>query len=255
MPSIVGVMAGSEPDTWMGGAQREFVTTLWTVVVRAKDPTSPERREALQKLIETYWKPLYHFVRRRGQDQDRAKDTVQSFFATLMEKDLLKFVQPSRGRFRTFLLLAMKSHVSSVKEHDTALKRGGGKPLFSLDFEAAEQEIEDKSSDESPDQVYRREWALRVLKQALDSLRSKFEEEGRREEFEAVKLHLGAGSGERRSYAEIGTTLGLSEDEVRKRIHRARTLYREEIIGIIRAYTENESEVHEELDDLLSAFR
>lgn len=243
-------MGNRDADTWMGGPQDAFRTTLWTVVINAKDPASPERRAALQKLIETYWKPLYLFVRRKGQNSETAKDTVQSFFTTLLEKDLLQYLQPGRAKFRTFLLLALKHHMSDRVDHDTAIKRGGGKHAFSMDFSGAEKDVAEA---DSPDQIFRREWGLQVLQQALALLKADYATADRAREFEQLRNHLGPASNERHSYTDMGAALGLTEGEVRHRVSRARAAYREKVLDIIRAYSEGPEQVQEELHDLFSA--
>lgn len=247
-------MTTREGDTWIGGAKGEFESTLWSVVVRAKDASSPERREALQRLIEIYWKPLYHYVRRRGQSREAAKDTVQSFFTALLEKDLLQYLDPGRAKFRTFLQIALKHHMSDARDREKAVKRGGGRPIFSLDFSAADREYgDDAAMEETPEQTYRREWGVRVLEQALEAVRAEFAGAGREREFDEIKLHLAAGPGEKRSYADLGRMFDVSEGEIAHRIHRARSRFKEKILLVIRSYTETPEQVQEELRDLFSA--
>jgi RNA polymerase sigma factor (sigma-70 family) len=247
-------MAGRERETWIGGPQGEFRTTHWSVVVRARDPASPERQEALRRLIGTYWKPLYNYVRRSGQDSESAKDIVQNFFTALLEKDLLQYVQSDRAKFRTFLRMALKHQMSDQRDRTTAIKRGGGKSIFSLDFSGAEREFSDEPAiDEPPDQAFRREWGLRVLHQGLLALRSEFGAEGREPEFEALKSHLVARPDHKRTYADLAGSLGLTESEVSHRIDRARARYRELILQVIRSYTESDDQVQEELRDLFAA--
>jgi RNA polymerase sigma-70 factor (ECF subfamily) len=247
-------MACREDETSMGGLRREFETTLWTIVVNAKDPASPERRQALQKLIETYWKPLYHYVRRKGHDSEASKDAVQSFFTSVMEKDLLQYVQPGRAKFRTFLMLALKHHMSDAWDRATAHKRGGASRVVTLDFSAAENDIADAGPrTDSPDQAFRREWGSRVLEQALDALRADFGNAGRGAEFEAFKNHLGTTQDEKRSYADLADDLNMTEGDIRNRIHRARSRYRELVVAVIRSYCETPAQVDEEIRDLFSA--
>src|SRR5438045_2374386 len=95
---------GPHGDTSIGGAKRGFQSTLWTVVLTAKDPSSRDRRDALQQLIEAYWKPVYLFIRRRGNDREAAKDLAQGFFTALLDRNFLQYVDRGRGKFRTFLL-------------------------------------------------------------------------------------------------------------------------------------------------------
>lgn len=239
-------------ETSIGGPNRAFASTLWSVVLTARDPEAPGRRDALQKLIETYWKPAYFFIRRKGADAESAKDLAQGFFAALLERNFLQYVRKDRGRFRTFLLTALDHWLADERDRAGALKRGGGRAGFSLDFARAELEM--AGTPDAPDRAFRRDWALRVLARGLDVLRASFESSGRREEFEALRLHLAIGGDAPPSYADLARRLGLSEQDVANRIHRARAGYREAILEVVRAYSENEEEAREELRDLFSAF-
>jgi RNA polymerase sigma-70 factor (ECF subfamily) len=242
-------------DTATGGVQRSFHSTLWTVVLAAKDPASPHRKAALETLVQAYWKPLYWFVRRRGNDLETSKDITQGFFASLIEKNFLQSVGREKGKFRTFLLAALQHYLSDHYDRSKALKRGGGVAPFSLNFDEAEAEsLVGRSQGETPDQLFRREWAVRVLSQAMQGLREEYAASRRLEEFETLKTHLNYGATAGPSYAELAKQLGVSESDVRNRIHRARVHFRESILKVIRSYTESESECQEELRDLFAAF-
>lgn len=246
-------MIPGEDDTAIGGPKRGFQSTLWTDVLSAKDPSAPGRREALQRLIETYWKPVYLFIRRKGNDREIAKDLAQGFFAALLERNFLQYVQRDRGKFRTFLLTALEHFLADEHDRDQALKRGGGRQAVSIDFASAEAAMRSPAAD-PPDHLFRRDWALRVLAQALETLRTSFAAKGRAAEFDALRLHLTEGTRGAPSGAELARTLGVSEGEARKRVHRARADYREAILEVIRSYTETEADAQEELAELLGAF-
>ncbi|MBI2933668.1 MAG: sigma-70 family RNA polymerase sigma factor [Planctomycetes bacterium] len=232
-----------------------FQPTLWSVVLRAKDPASPERRDALERLLQIYWKPAYFFLRGRGLDVEAAKDIAQGFFTAFLERDALRHVERGRGKFRTFLLTSLENYLADEKDRARAQKRGGGRPPLSLDFADAEREFSrEPEARESPDRLFRRKWALRVIGNAFDALRRGFEEAGRIAEFEALRRHLSATATEAPSYADVAKQLGVSETEVKVRIHRARRRYREAILAEIRSYTETEGDAQEELRDLFSAF-
>ena len=115
-----------------------FGTTHWSLVLAARGHVTPEAREALAALCETYWYPLYAFVRRKGYDHDGAQDLVQGFFLRLLEKDDLSAVAPAKGRFRSYLLAACTHYLANQRVHDRALKRGG-RPPISLDSAQAER--------------------------------------------------------------------------------------------------------------------
>jgi RNA polymerase sigma factor (sigma-70 family) len=235
-------------------AAGEFRTTLWTVVLTAKDASSAERREALETLIARYWKPLYAFIRRRGSDPEAGKDITQGFFTALIEKNYLQSVDRDKGRFRTFLLAAFRHYAADEFDRGAALKRGGGRAAVAMDFEQAEAEgLLDVNATESPDQIYLREWALQVLAQALGALKAEYASTGRGPEFEALQGHLGQNSAEA-SYADLARRLGCSESDVRNRLHRARVHLREAILRVIRSYSATEESAQDELRDLFSAF-
>ncbi|HLF92173.1 MAG TPA: sigma-70 family RNA polymerase sigma factor [Planctomycetota bacterium] len=248
-------MVGLGSDGGTGGLRSAFPSTLWTVVLRAKDAASPERRQALETLIQLYWKPLYHFVRRRGNDPEKSADLVQSFFTALLERDALRSVDRSLGRFRTFLLTAFTNFVTDEYDRSIALKRGGGARLLSLDYSSAEAEVLEASVEGTPpEQVYTREWALRVLGHALGLLQQDYESAENLAEFDAFRRHLSYGDTPRPSYEEMGRSLGVSESVVRNRLHEARKRYADAILRVIRSYTKTEEDAQEELRDLFKAF-
>lgn len=240
-------------DTAIGGPRKGFQSTLWTMVLAAKDPASADRRGALQTLIETYWKPVYLFIRRRGNDREAAKDLAQGFFTALLERNFLQYVQRGRGKFRTFLLTALEHYMADEHDRAQALKRGGGRQTFSIDFAAAESAMRLPAS-EPPDRLFRRDWALRVMGQALEALKADFTLKGRAAEFDVLRLHLTEGTRGAPTGAELARALGVSEGEARKRVHRARLEYRESILAVIRTYSETEADAQEELSELLGAF-
>jgi RNA polymerase sigma-70 factor (ECF subfamily) len=240
-------------DTSIGGSAGSFQSTLWTQVLRAKQSDGPERRSALEKLIGTYWKPVYLYVRRKGNPSEPAKDLVQGFFTALLEKNYLQYVDRGRGKFRTFLLTALDHYMADEWDRARAQKRGGGAAPLPLDFDRADGELLRDPSTRSPDAGFRRDWALRVMAEALQVVRSEFARAGRDAEFDALRLHLSYGTGNPPSYREIADRLGLTEDDVRTRIHRARQRYREAVLETLRASTETEEEAREELRDLLAA--
>ena len=198
-------------------------------------------------------------ARRAGENWNAADhgsgnvDIAQGFFTALLERNFLQYVQRDRGKFRTFLLTALQHYLADEHDRAQALKRGGGRQALSIDFAAAEAALHGPAS-EPPDRMFRRDWALRVMAQALEALRSEFAAQGRAEEFGALRFHLTEGTKGAPSGAELAKTLGLSEGEARKRVHRARTEYREAILRVIRDYTESEEDAREELADLLTAF-
>lgn len=234
----------SAPDT-----AAAFQPTLWTVVLRAKDPAAPDRRDALERLFGIYWKPLYVLLRREH-GPEAAQDLVQGFFATFLEKDYLKSVDRAKGSFRAFLRAALRHYVADDRDRERAQKRGGGRAPLSLDFARAETEIA-RTPEEPPERAFERQWAQEVLKRALQALRAEFRD--RPAEFEALHLYLAAGGRGGLTHAELARKLGMSEFDVNNRVHRLRGRYRQLILEEVRAYTESPEEVEGELRDLFAA--
>ena len=216
-------MSSRSPETEIGGPERSAPQTLWTLVLKAKDPTSPERRAALERLIQAYWKLAYFFIRRRGNDVEASKDIEQGLFAALLERNFLQYVKRGHGKFRTFLLTALQHYMADEFDRSQALKRGGGHSIVPLDFAKAESEVAPGSvAGASPEKIYHREWATRVMGEAMQSVRTEFECSGRSAEFEAMKLYLTQARPEGSSYAELGGVLGVSESDVRSRVRALR---------------------------------
>ena len=237
-------------DTGAGGPQ--FRTTLWTVILAAKDSSSVQRREALETLIHRYWKPLYTFIRRRGHDSESSKDITQGFFTALIEKNFLEYVDQGKGKFRTFLLAAFQHYAADQFDRRSALKRGGGNRVLSMDFELAESEgLLETNGSETTEQIFLREWALQVLAQAMSALKAEYASEGRSAEFDALHGHLGPPAA---NYSDLARRLDISESDVRNRLHRARIRFRDAILGVIRSYSATEEDAQDELRDLFTAF-
>ena len=147
----------------------KVATTQWSQVLAARDGSGTEAREALEFLCQTYWQPLYAYIRHQGADPDEARDLTQGFFAEFLEKDFLADVDPSKGRFRAFLLASLRHFLSHQREQARTLKRGGGIRTLSLDTEVAEERyVAEAASERTPDEVFDRRWAMTVLDRAMD---------------------------------------------------------------------------------------
>jgi len=231
-----------------------FRPTLWTVVLRAKDPAAPDRREALERLFQTYWKPVY-FLIRRTRDAEAAQDIAQGFFTAFLEKDFLKSVEREKGKFRTFLCVALRHYMADEYDRASAQKRGGGRSPLPLDFARAETEISRvPAAKDDPEKYFQRQWALEVIKRALQALRAEFQASDRLAEFEAISLYLSAGGKDAPSHVDLAKRLSLSESDVNNRVHRLRQRYRELILEEVRSYSDSEEEAQQEVRDLFSAF-
>ena len=148
-----------------------FRTTHWSVVLAARTASSPDYRDALITLCETYWFPIYSYLRRQEYDVHEAKDHVQGFFATIIEKQGLRSVNPEKGKFRSYLLGALKHYLADARDRDKAQKRGGGIKVISLNIKNCENQLNMESRNGlSPEQQYDRSWALNILQRAIKRL-------------------------------------------------------------------------------------
>lgn len=220
-------MPNAPIDSSTRSRHEQFVTTHWSVVMAAARGENLQAGAALEKLCEAYWYPLYAFVRRLGHNSHDAEDVVQGFFARCVEKNYLHSVDQAKGRFRSFLLLALKRYLAKEHEKSHARKRGGGQAVIALDGLAAEQRYALEPAEQfSADKLYERRWALTLLEQVLSRLREEQAAAGRLEAFEQMKEFLQSG-GRGTPHSELASRLGASEGSVKVAIHRLRRRYRE----------------------------
>src|SRR5687767_4384504 len=173
------------------GGETPFLTTRWSVVLEA-GRGGEGARAALSELCETYWYPLYAYVRRRGYAAEDSADLTQAFFARLLEKNVVHAADPARGRFRAFLLGSLKNFLANEWDRVHAQKRGGGKVPISLDFQAADERFsrEPAAAALTPEREYERNWALAVLERALARLEGEYAKRGRQSLFARLKPAL-----------------------------------------------------------------
>jgi RNA polymerase sigma factor (sigma-70 family) len=214
-----------------------FATTHWSVVLAATDGESPEAVAALERLCETYWYPVYAYVRHRGYCPEDAKDLTQEFFYRLVHKDYLAQVDPSKGKFRSFLLAAINHFLAKEWARSRTIKRGGRTTFIPLDEAQAEQGYQaELLGEHSPEEIYDRAWALALLGKVLRRLREDTVAAGHADRFEELK---GVLMGERPSlsYAELGLRLGTTEAALKMTMQRLRRRYaellREEIANTV----------------------
>jgi RNA polymerase sigma-70 factor (ECF subfamily) len=222
-----------------------FHTTRWSIVLAAgREATSESSSSALETLCQTYWYPLYVYIRRRTGGVHEAQDVTQAFFERLLEKKTLANADPDRGRFRAFLLTACKRFVVNEWKKENTVKRGGGKATLSLDFEAAENRYSLEPTETlTPEILYEQQWAITLLDSVLDQLEAEFATRDKQAQFEVLKPFL---SGSKTlSQAEAGEQLGMQEGAVKVAVHRMRTRYRE----LIRAEIAQTVESPEQIDD------
>jgi RNA polymerase sigma factor (sigma-70 family) len=231
-----------------GGAS--FATTHWSVVARCALTEVPEAAEALARLCETYWPPVYSFVRRRGYRPPDAQDLTQAFFAYLLETKAYARTDPALGKFRSFLLASVKHFLADNWDRSQAVKRGGDFHFVSLNQEAAEALYEPEiAEDSTPERLFDLRWAKALTSGALNSLREELEAEGRAQLFAELKSFLAGGS-VLPSYDTASVRTGMSRAAVKTQVHRLRQRYREIVRREIARTVSAPGEIDEELHHL-----
>lgn len=232
-----------------GGSTGGFGPTRWTLVRRA-GVDSAEGRAALSDLCEAYWAPVFRFLCRDGRDEDTARELAQEFFARLLERGGLQGADPARGRFRTFLLGAVKHFLAARRARDRAWKRGGGVETLPLEESGQEWEAGEPCTMPEDDAFFDREWALRVMDRGLRALESEWTCEGRAAQFTVLKPWL-VGAAAAPAHAEAARALGTSEGAVKVAVHRLRRRFGDLIRAEIRATVEDGEPVEAELAYLI----
>ncbi len=228
-----------------------FASTRWTIVLDAGESQTPpdEALSALSELCRIYWRPIFLFLRRQGSNPDDAQDLTQGFFAHLIESRAYARADPEKGRFRSFLLGALKHFVAHARAHDRRQKRGGGMILGQLDTAAiAEADARAASLQTwSAERVYEREWAETLLRQALDRLAEECALAGKDELFKQLNSHLSVSSEAAVPYEEMSLRLGRPITTLRSDVARLRSRYRailrEEVGGTVAKASEVDAEL------------
>lgn len=228
------------------------MTTHWSVVLRAKDKSSPDCQQALETLCRTYWYPLYAFVRVSGYSSHDAQDLTQGFFMRLLAKDYLRVVEPEKGRFRTFLKMALKRFLIHEWDKVRAEKRGGGQPGLSFDTVLAEQLFQKEKADtHEADQIYDRRWALTLLGEATARLEGEYAESGKANELEQLKPYLTAERGSI-PYGTVASALQTSDGAARVALHRLRKRFRDVFRDVVAETVSAPEDLDQEVSYILA---
>jgi len=228
-----------------GGAS--FATTHWSEVARCALTDVPSATNALAQLCETYWPPIYSFIRRRGYPPPDAQDLTQSFFAFFLRTKAYARTDKFHGKFRSFLLASVKNFLSDNWDRDQAIRRGGGYQFVSLDQETAEAFYDAfNASDSTAEHLFELRWAKRLTASALNSLREELQAEGKLKLFEQLKNFLTGGS-VIPSYDEASARMDLPRATVKTHVHRLRQRYREIVRREIARTVSAPHEIDEEL--------
>jgi len=233
-----------------------FHDTRWTLVSRSRG-SDTQAKAALSELCEAYYAPVVAFLRRDGRDEDRARELAHDFFARLLQGDAINGADPLRGRFRSYLLSAVKRFAADQRDRAHAAKRGGGRIHAVIDSDAEQTgaglQIADASV-EAPDEAFDRQWALTLLARALSTLEAELRDSGKGLQFDTLKPWLTA-DGDATPQSEAAAKLGLSDETVKVAIHRLRKRFRDAVKAEIAQTVSDLGNVREELDALMAALR
>lgn len=225
--------------------RHQFPTTRWTFVLSAgADDT---RREALTWLCENYWYPIYAYLRRRGQSLAAAEDLTQSFLASFLERRSMETADPARGRFRSYLLGALRNFLADSYDYDQAKRRGGGVEIRSYSFAAGEERYLRCPDSLSPEALYEQQWAFALVERVLHLMRAEHEAAGKAAVFEELKGFLTTDG----DYTKAAVALGMQPGAVRVMVHRLRRRYRDLFTAEIAETVAEPQDVQDEIRHLI----
>jgi RNA polymerase sigma factor (sigma-70 family) len=225
----------------------QFPSTRWSTILKAGSTENPDSHDALSRLCERYWYPLYAYVRRRGYPFQKAQDLTQDFFAVLLEKNYLKDVQRERGKFRSFLLASLNHFLANDWDRSNAQKRGGGKVMFLSDLSSAENRYQlEPAHDLTPQHIFEKCWALALLDQTFRRLEEDMAKQGNQQHFGTLKPYLIPQS-ENSSYKDIAKVLNMTEGAVKVAVFRLRKRFRELLCEEIADTIDNPHELEDEI--------
>ena len=237
----------------MVSPQQWFVTTHWSVVLSAKNGSGEQANVALNRQCDTYWVTMYALVRRCGHEPHDERVLVQECVARLLARDFLRAVDRSKGKFRSFLLAALDHFLANEWRRAKAQKRGGKFSFVSINDETAEQPyLQVASTDQSPEKVFERQWAMTFFSQVLARLRAEYVASGKQALFGELKVFL---TGEKHSarYNDLAAKFNTTEDALKMAVSRLRRRYGELLRAEIANTVSCPHEVDEELRALFAA--
>jgi RNA polymerase sigma factor (sigma-70 family) len=229
-----------------------FHTTRWTVIAAARDKNSAASLAAWDQLARRYWPAVFAYVRGRGFATHDAQDLTQDFFARLLRLDDLRAADPAKGRFRTFLRVAISRFLLNEWDRRRAAKRGGGREVVSLDaLDTPARERAEPVDEASAERIYERRWALTLLERALARLRAEYEGSGRAAEFAALKELLVADRADV-DHAALAANLNTTEGAARVALHRLRKRLRVHFRAEVADTVADEGELEAELRHVIA---
>ena len=236
-------------------AAGRFRTTHWSVILLSAQTQVPGSQTALADLYRLYWYPLYAFVRRRGYNAEDAQDLTQGFFCSLLERKSLRQVAPQRGKFRSFLLAALKNYLSDEFDRERSIKRGGQIEFVTLDFEDGEERFREDAADSlTAEKIFDARWAMTLLAEAGKRLRDEYHSQGKAGVIEILQAFLDpTNSKQLPSYEEAAAKLKISLGGVKTLIHRLRKRYHELLREEVARTVTDPQSVDEEIHALCEA--
>ena len=236
----------------MISASKNFHTTRWTIVRKAQGET-PEAKSALSELCQTYYTPIFRFLLLQGKSHDEAEELSHSFFARLLGKNSIHHADQKKGRFRSYLLGALKHYLAEDHRNKGRLKRGGNIKHQSLDEPATEATSSPQLTDPTssiPDSYFDREWALALMDRGLRTVEATFTKNGKPIQFKILKPWL-MGDSTTLCQASAAVALNLSPGAIKVSIHRLRKAFADAIRAEIAQTVDTPEEISQELNYLI----
>jgi RNA polymerase sigma factor (sigma-70 family) len=237
-------------DTVIGGQSDKFPLTRWSAIVAARSDDAAERSRSLEILIAAYWKPVYKYIRMRWRrSNEDAKDLTQGFFTKAMEKGYFDSYDPAKARFRTFLRTCLDAYIANEDKAAQRLKRGGGAPLLSLDFESAEGELRHAEIPDTAtmDEYFDREWLRSLFALAIDTLRQECEGRGKSIHFQLFERYdLDETHASKLTYEQLASEFGISASNVTNYLAFARREFRRIVLEKLHEITATDEEFRSE---------
>ncbi len=206
-------------------------------------------RAAFEELCQAYWRPLYAFLRRKGRSPQDAEDVIQGFFVWFMERGLAERADPKRGRFRNFLLAALRQFEARQFQYQSAEKRSPERPTVSLDFGDGEANYPSYGTDDkTPEMLFEQTWAASVLDRAMAALRDDMSAAGKERLFDCLRRMMTDGRDS--TTKQAAQQLGMSEGAVRVAVHRMKRRFAKKVRAVVAETVENEADIDDEMNEL-----
>ena len=249
---------GSREKTSMGGPHEWFRTTQWTQILAARTMDQGRRTAIRNALMGRYWKPVYCYLRQKGYDNDRAKDLTQGFFCeVVVGRDLMDLADPAKGRFRSFLLIALRRYVTSEYRKQTAGKRRPLGGVLALDWDGAGSDFE-PAAEVTPEQAFVRQWASGLLDQVIADVEQAVRQAGQTKHwlaFRAWVLRPIAENAAPPPVEAICRELGIKSNKTAiNMVITVKRRFRRTLASRIRPLVGSEADVDREIQDLIRVF-